>query len=322
MPVYGGTQATSCPSVLHKHYKRRSHLLGEKHVLFRYVTACFCNLEQTQITWHQTLWSFIWGEKEQNSLQGWRVDILFTFSSALPGAASCYHESCLFPIMKQTPLSIHYIPMDVVVYCSVALEINISLVFHWENLSCSHISKKDLFDSDGWHKGMILKRCYKTLPLFHLSSSYGSRLSPSQCFPPWGRWKATCSSASTRQLCMKSLRMKLAGFATFALSCQSSSWWCATAAEQSGFWIPKSACSSERVRWHQRDDNLKSRGLFSVPCLTNEIHLELASEIAPVAICGWCLSVTLLSDRESSRMTGGISDVFHHLSRCIFLSEE
>lgn len=51
------------------------------------------------------------GEKGHESLQGWRVDILFTFSSALPGAVSCYHKSCLFPNMKQTLLSIHYITL-------------------------------------------------------------------------------------------------------------------------------------------------------------------------------------------------------------------
>lgn len=83
-----------------------------------------------------------------------------------------------------------------------------------------------------------------TLP----SSSYGSRLSRSRCFPPWAKWRATCSSASTRPPCTKSWRTRLAGCATYALSCRSSSWWRATAAEQSAFWTPKSACSSARVR--------------------------------------------------------------------------
>lgn len=96
-----------------------------------------------------------------------------------------------------------------------------------------------------------LKHFCETPILAFLSSSYGSRLSRSQCFLPWARWKATCSSVSTRQLCTKNWRTKLAGCATFALSCRSSSWWRATAAKQSACWTPKLACSSARVRRHQ-----------------------------------------------------------------------
>lgn len=86
--------------------------------------------------------------------------------------------------------------------------------------------------------------------LFFPHSSYGSRLSRSHCFPPWARWRATCSSVSTRQRCTKNWRTRLAGCATFALSCRSSSWWRATVVEQSACWTPKSAFSSARVRRH------------------------------------------------------------------------
>lgn len=111
-----------------------------------------------------------------------------------------------------------------------------------------------LTQSNGGNNTLPVVFCYAQALLWNPSlylpsSSYGSRLSRSRCFPPWARWRATCSSASTRPPCTKSWRTRLAGCATYGPSCRSSSWWHATAAEQSAFWTPKSACSSARVRW-------------------------------------------------------------------------